>query len=159
MNPTDTQRALLKAAAAHPQRKLTDFPANLHGGARGKVLAALCKAQWIEPADPAAEEHTITQAGIKAIGEQAQPQDTVQVQVQAQATKPLRKGTKQAVLIELLSRTEGATLPQMVEVTGWQAHTVRGAMAGALKRKLGLHLTSEKRQDQERVYRITNQPT
>jgi hypothetical protein len=59
------------------------------------------------------------------------------------------------VLIGLLSRAEGATLPQMTEATGWQVHTVRGAMAGALKKKLGLEITSEKQTGTDRVYRIT----
>ena len=69
----------------------------------------------------------------------------------------LFEGTKQAVLIELLTRAEGATLPQMTEATGWQVHTVRGAMAGALKKKLGLEITSEKLPGADRIYRITNQ--
>jgi hypothetical protein len=49
-----------------------------------------------------------------------------------------RTGTKQAILIELLSRPEGATVEQIAEVTGWQKHTIRGAISGALKKKLGL---------------------
>ena len=44
----------------------------------------------------------------------------------------------------------------MTEATGWQVHTVRGAMAGALKKKLGLDITSEKQIGTDRVYRITN---
>ena len=61
------------------------------------------------------------------------------------------------MLIELLTRAEGATLPQMTEATGWQVHTVRGAMAGAIKKKLGLEITSEKQTGADRIYRITNQ--
>jgi hypothetical protein len=57
-------------------------------------------------------------------------------------------------MIELLRRPGGATLAEIVEVTGWQAHTVRGAMAGALKKKLGLTITSEKDETKGRVYRI-----
>jgi Protein of unknown function (DUF3489) len=57
----------------------------------------------------------------------------------ASAGKPtLRAGTKQALLIELLKRPEGATLEQVAEATGWQKHTIRGAISGALKKKLGL---------------------
>jgi phage/conjugal plasmid C-4 type zinc finger TraR family protein len=44
----------------------------------------------------------------------------------------------------MLRRPEGATIAQIVEATGWQPHTVRGAFAGALKKKLGLEVTSEK---------------
>jgi hypothetical protein len=45
----------------------------------------------------------------------------------------------------------------MTEATGWQVHTVRGAMAGALKKKLGLEIISEKQPGSDRIYRITNQ--
>jgi hypothetical protein len=66
-----------------------------------------------------------------------------------------RKGTKQAALIDMLRRKEGATIDQVVEATGWQRHTVRGAISGALKKKLGLTVSSEKIEVGERVYRIT----
>jgi hypothetical protein len=49
-----------------------------------------------------------------------------------------RAGTKQAQMIELLQRPEGATVAQIAEATGWQHHTIRGAISGALKKKLGL---------------------
>ena len=55
-----------------------------------------------------------------------------------------RYGTKQATLIEMLSRPEGATVEQLAAATGWQNHTVRGAIAGALKKKLGLTVTTER---------------
>ena len=49
-----------------------------------------------------------------------------------------RAGTKQALMIELLRRPEGATIEQIAKATGWQHHTIRGAISGALKKKLGL---------------------
>ena len=59
----------------------------------------------------------------------------------APAAKPTpRAGTKQAKLIELLKRPEGATVEQIAEATGWQHHTIRGAISGALKKKLGLNV-------------------
>ena len=55
------------------------------------------------------------------------------------APKPaVRPGTKQALLIDLLRRPEGATVAQIAKRTGWQNHTIRGAISGALKKKLGL---------------------
>jgi hypothetical protein len=48
-----------------------------------------------------------------------------------------RDGTKEARLIEMLRRKEGATIPQIVDALGWQPHTMRGAFAGALKKRLG----------------------
>ena len=56
----------------------------------------------------------------------------------------------------MLRRREGATIAQMVEAAGWQPHTVRGAIAGALKKKLGLTVTSEKAEGPGRVYRIAD---
>jgi hypothetical protein len=54
-------------------------------------------------------------------------------------TKPTpRAGTKQAQMIEMLKRPEGATVEQIAAATGWQHHTIRGAISGALKKKLGL---------------------
>ena len=54
----------------------------------------------------------------------------------------------------MLKRAEGATIAQIVEATGWQSHTVRGALAGTLKKRLGLSVTSEKVEGRGRVYRI-----
>jgi Protein of unknown function (DUF3489) len=59
----------------------------------------------------------------------------------APADKPTpRTGTKQAQMIELLKRPEGATVEQIAAATGWQHHTIRGAISGALKKKLGLNV-------------------
>jgi hypothetical protein len=72
------------------------------------------------------------------------------------ATKPRRsrEGTKEALLIAMLRRPEGATIAQVIAATGWQAHTVRGAISGALKKKRRLEVTSAKNEAGERVYRI-----
>ena len=67
-----------------------------------------------------------------------------------------RDGTKEAMLIDMLRRPEGATIAQIMASTGWLAHTVRGAFAGALKKRRGLGVTSEKPDGGERVYRLTN---
>jgi hypothetical protein len=58
------------------------------------------------------------------------------------------------MLIEMLRRPEGATIAQIMAATAWQAHTVRGAFAGALKKKRGVMVTWEKRERGERLYRI-----
>ncbi|MEX5728580.1 hypothetical protein Ga0609869_001933 [Rhodovulum iodosum] len=65
-----------------------------------------------------------------------------------------RMGTKQAKLIEMLRAGGGATIDEIVAETGWQPHTVRGAFAGALKKKLGLEVTSEKVEGRGRVYSL-----
>jgi len=113
MKLTDTQRSLLEAAAKHPQKLLTDFPANLKGGALIKVLTALGNAGLIAPHNKTPEGNTqfvISTAGLEAIG------------LTPQQPPKQREGTKQATLIELLKRPEGVSLAEMVQATGWQQH-------------------------------------
>jgi len=75
-------------------------------------------------------------------------------QEKAKVTRAPRTDTKQARLIEMLKRAKGATIDEIVDELEWQAHTVRGAIAGALKKKLGLDVTSEKVEGRGRVYRV-----
>ncbi len=74
----------------------------------------------------------------------------------AKAAKPggPRAGTKQATLIDLLRRPGGATIADLVKATSWQPHSVRGAISGTLKKRLGLTVTSEPIEKRGRVYRI-----
>ena len=75
----------------------------------------------------------------------------------AHVAKPARKpreGTKQEALIAMLKRPEGASIAEITAEFGWQPHTVRGAIAGALKKKLGLEVTSEKIEGRGRVYKL-----
>lgn len=65
-----------------------------------------------------------------------------------------RKGTKQAVLVEMLKAKAGASIQDIVSATGWQAHTVRGAIAGTIKKKLGYSVETEAVENRGRVYRI-----
>ncbi|MBN9488997.1 MAG: DUF3489 domain-containing protein [Alphaproteobacteria bacterium] len=62
--------------------------------------------------------------------------------------------TKLAQLEALLRRPEGATVEQISASIGWQAHSVRGAMSGTLKKKQGLTISSDKADDGQRIYRI-----
>ena len=62
--------------------------------------------------------------------------------------------TKQAVLISLLQRPEGASIAELVKATGWQNHSIRGAISFALKKKLGLNVTSQRDETRGRIYRI-----
>ena len=84
----------------------------------------------------------------------------------APAEKPTpRAGTKQAQMIEMLKRPEGATVEQIAAATGWQHHTIRGAISGALKKKLGLTVEATRTREvgpnrtgakgSSTVYRIT----
>src|SRR5918999_1521767 len=83
----------------------------------------------------------------------------------AAKTRAPRENTKQAKMIELLKRPEGATVEQIAAATGWQHHTIRGAISGALKKKLGLTVEATRTREvgpnktgakgSSTVYRIT----
>ena len=80
--------------------------------------------------------------------------DEVRPQGRREAHPAKPAGSKQATIIEMLRSAEGATIADIVAATGWQSHTVRGAISGALKKRLGFDITSEKVADRGRVYRI-----
>jgi hypothetical protein len=67
----------------------------------------------------------------------------------------VRAATKQNQVIAMLRQPKGATIDEIVDATQWQRHTVRGMIAGALKKKLGLWVVSEKA-ERGRVYRISD---
>jgi hypothetical protein len=153
---TATQQAILAHAHQHSAGKIEWFPENIKGGARQKVLDSLFNRALITQS---ASDWFIAAEGYDALGvprkgsSNASAADTVTATANPKTLR-IRENSKQAQMIELLKRPDGATLSQLVEATGWQAHTVRGAMAGALKNKLGLTITSDKATGQERTYRI-----
>ena len=67
----------------------------------------------------------------------------------------IRTGTKQAQIIALLQRPEGASITEIVAATGWMAHSVRGLISGALKKKLGLDVTVVTAAGRGRIYHIS----
>lgn len=73
----------------------------------------------------------------------------------ATTAKTPRDGSRLAAIVALMRRLEGATVDALVEATGWQRHSVRGALAGALKKNYGLTITSSV-EDGVRVYRIVS---
>jgi hypothetical protein len=101
-----------------------------------------------------AEVVTTVKADVEA--EVEKQQDAAEPAASAQAPKAQpRDGTKQATLIALLRRKDGADLDEIAEATGWQKHTIRGAISEALKKKLGLEITSTKDEQGRRSYKIT----
>jgi hypothetical protein len=69
---------------------------------------------------------------------------------------PVRAGSKKAAILALIHRPQGATLAELMRATGWQPHSIRGFISGAIGKKMGLRVESEKREDGERVYRFSN---
>ena len=169
---SDTQRVILSAASQRTDRLALPLPKSLKGGAAHKVVNALVekgllkevKANrklndpvWRETEDGRAVTLVITDAGLSAIGIEVEYQKT-QAQKSGPKTIPterkIREGTKQALVIEMLRRPEGATIAEIVEATFWASHTTRGFLAGALKKKLGLVIESHKDDVRGRTYRV-----
>jgi hypothetical protein len=73
----------------------------------------------------------------------------------AQQSSAPRRGSKTAKILALLKRPGGASLPQLQKATDWQAHSVRGFLSGAVKKRMGLRVVSTKLPDGERSYRIS----
>jgi Protein of unknown function (DUF3489) len=110
-----------------------------------------------EPGGPARRRHTHRHRWGTNDPEADQDAAATKAAPAARTAAPARKtraGGKQALVVEMLMRPEGATIAQIVEATGWQPHTVRGALAGALKKRLGRAVTSEKIEARGRVYKI-----
>ena len=169
---TDTQRVILSAAAQRTDRLALPLPKSLKGGAAQKVVNALVekgllkevKANrklndpvWRETDEGRVVTLLVTDAGLAAIGIEVEHQKT-QALKSEQKTIPterkIREGTKQALVIEMLRRPEGATIAEIVEATFWASHTTRGFLAGALKKKLGFVIDSHKDDVRGRTYRV-----
>ncbi len=117
---------------------------------QGSVLDALPAGDNTKGAATMAE-HAATPVEAATGGDGAEPASTSPTGGQVRKTRP---DTKQAQLVAMLQKPGGASLDEIVAATGWQAHTVRGAIAGALKKKLGLTVTSDKVEGRGRVYRL-----
>ncbi len=74
----------------------------------------------------------------------------------APKAKGTREGSKTATVLELLKRAGGVTAQELMTVTGWQAHSVRGFLSGTVSKKMGLAVVSTKQEDGTRVYSISH---
>jgi hypothetical protein len=152
------------------------LPEGLHGAAAKMAVAKMIERGWLEEVDAdirkgeplwreTGDGHgttlVATDAGLLAVGVEAVVASTM---TKLRKTKPesadapklvaICAGTKQAQIITLLQRPEGAAISELVAETGWQAHSVRGVISGALKKKLGLPVTSGKVDGRGTVYKL-----
>jgi hypothetical protein len=163
---SDAQAVILSTACAREEGAVFPVTASLKGGAVGNVCKSLLKLGLIEEIS-AADLNTVyrhdEERGPITLRATPLAYDTLGITDEQDETPPAgtptdpiqrRKGTKQETLIEMLRAEDGATIDEIVAATGWQPHTVRGAMSGALKKKLGLEVTSEKVEGRGRVYSL-----
>ncbi len=166
---TDTQTIILSAASQRDGHIALPLPDSLRGGAAAKVVGAMLaegflkevdadvrkdELVWRETGDGHGVTLVATDAGLAAIGIETASAETKPTEDVAPKTRTPREGTKQATLIAMLRAPEGATIAEIMAATGWKSHTVRGAMSGALKKRLGLEVRSEKVKDRGRVYKL-----
>ncbi len=154
---TETQEIILLHSHQHTEGKIVWFPEHIKGGARQKVLEGLFNRALITKVD---DDWFIAAEGYDALGVPRKAPISTEVLNKvieaAEAQQPrTRDNSKQAQVIAMLRRPEGATIAQICEATGWKQHTVRGTFAGAFKKKLGLEITSTKESGGERLYRIS----
>lgn len=152
---TDTEQVILTAVARNngtvPTRERSGSKADPR--AYGAAIASLVNKGILELCGNASEGD-YAKDGQKLVLTKPEAQTEEPTTAEAPKERKVRAGTKQALLIEMLKRPSGATIDEIVTATAWRSHTARGAMAGALKKKLGLTITSEKDETRGRVYRI-----
>ena len=185
--PSDTQSRILSRAATRPGNLALPLPEGLVGAAAKMVVGKMIARGWLEEVEASSSRGEpiwretgdghgttliATEAGLGAIGIEPLAASAV---ASARKAKPkqapdqtpddtangkpvaIRAGTKQAHIIAMLRRPEGATVAEMVETTGWLAHTVRGSISGVIRRKLGLQIVTEKVEGKGMVYRVDAQ--
>lgn len=172
---TETQTIILSAGAHRPDIIALPLPKGLAGAAAKMAVTKMIEHGWLQEVDAnirrgeplwreTGDGHgttlVVTDVGLLAIGVEPVVARTTTAIHSGVARRPgpklptQREGTKQGMLIAMLQARAGATMDEIISATGWQAHTARGAMSGALGKKLGLIVTSAKEDSRGRVYRI-----
>jgi len=144
----------------------------LKNGLIGEVDVKLGERVWRETGDGHGVTLIATDAALAALGideqaeidaskaakpakkKQKKSAKSGKPKAEKKVARAARTDSKQAKLIAMLKRAKGASIEEIVQAFDWLPHTVRGAIAGALKKKLGLDVTSEKDEKRGRVYRI-----
>ena len=152
-------KSLLNKGLIKEVRAKRDDTVWRHDEERGRMTLVATKAAFaalgIDPQRRRLEDTETDAADDTPADVEAEPKQRQRRRGRRAPTAPrTRDGSKQAQLIAMLRRAKGATIDEIAEALSWQPHTVRGAIAGALKKKLGLTVTSEKIGARGRVYRI-----
>lgn len=172
---SETQSLILTAGAQRPDNLALPLPKGLAGATAKMAVGKMIDRGWLQEVDAnlrrgeplwreTGDDHgttlVVTDAGLMAIGIDPVVVKTV-VAIREHASKaaapklPTRRaGTKQAKIIALLERPEGATIAEVVAATSWQAHSARGLISGVLKKKLGMVIVLTKEDGRGAVYRI-----
>lgn len=168
---TDTQATILSAASQRDGHIALPLPDSLRGGSAAKVVSAMLakgfleeveadmrngEPVWRETGDGHGVTLVATTEGLAAINIETDSAPVKPTEDAVTRTRALRAGTKQAALIAMLRTPAGGTIAEIMAATGWQSHTVRGAMSGALKKRLGLVITSEVIVGRGRAYKISD---
>jgi hypothetical protein len=167
-----SQQELADLAAIWPANRLIEVWNSIPGltpvkkfTSRKSAVARIWKAiQSLDGGSPAGQATTAPERAHKRKAA-AKPAKRAKSATKAKAAKGkrakggdkpavARDGSKKAEVLGLLQRKGGATLAQIMKATGWQAHSVRGFISGALGKKMGLTVDSVRREDGERVYSI-----
>jgi len=146
---TPAQHAILDHAIQYTAGRLDWFPPTINGGARSKVLKGLANRALISPNG---DDWVVAPDGYMAVGvnpppaapetlHQPEASQPMAAEVSSTPAEPIpakvtrtREPSKQAQVLAMLRRHEGATLAQITEATGWQVHSVRGFWQGQSKR-------------------------
>ena len=167
---SDAQAVILSTACARGDGMVFPVTTGLKGGAVGNVCKSLLKRGLIEEV-AATDLDTVwrhdeergpitlraTPLAYSTLGITEDPEGQPDGQPASEPELARRRtGTKQEALIAMLRAPEGATIDEIAAALDWQPHTARGAISGALKKKLGLEVTSEKIDGRGRAYRITD---
>jgi hypothetical protein len=172
---TETQTIILSAGAQRPENIALPLPKGLAGAAAKMAVTKMIEHGWLQEVDAnlrrgealwreTGDGHgttlVVTHAGLLAIGIEPVVVKIVAAIREHAAKAPADKSptqraeTKQAQIIALLERPEGATIAEIVAATSWQAHSARGLISGVLKKKLGLSITAEKVEGRGTVYKL-----
>ncbi len=174
---TETQTLILSAGAQRAGCIALPLPKGLAAAAAKMAVGKMIERSWLQEVEASSSRGeplwretgdglgttlVITETGLLAIGIErvvaSAGASALKVEPRSVATADqpatLRPGTKQAQIIALLRRPQGAAIAEIVAATQWKRHTVRGSISGVLKKKLGLSTASEKVEGQGSVYRI-----